>query len=351
MTNGAKPVASDVGATWQTLDFVQPRWTAGANRSGGISCRILDNERAGDGGVFGRRINIPFKADYTAVYFFYAEHWHGWDGGNDEGGGGGYYKHNWLQHNNTYGGGFNVVMPDFVQYDDGKPSSAIYTVFGGNDSANPEVTDANQPFRTWVIANRPSGIGRWDTNGWNSLECAYVGDPVNPTGASGYQYMGLYNAPNKRAINASIRSGPWNDGSTTRKYAEPYPLFLPGNAAHDPRLPYDRMNGMQFVGLMGNIGRHTVDRADVYVAVGPNCMKRFFIGDADTLAKCTTIIPCTIDSWSAGAVTIRPRQGAFTAISGKYLYWSDLNNNISLAGQFLAPSSASASAQASLNDH
>jgi hypothetical protein len=229
-----------------------------------------------------------------------------------------------------------MVIPDFVQYDDKKPSAAIYTTFVGNDSANPGATSADQPFRSWIIANRSNGIGKWDSNGWNSLECAYLGDPVNPTRASGYQYMGLYNTPNKRAINASLKSGSWNDGSTTWKYADPYPLFLPGNAAHGPKLPYDRMNGMQLVGLMQNIGTHTVDRADVYVSVGPNCMKRFFLGDAAALARCTTIMPCTIDSWSPGAVTMRLRQGAFPGIPGTYLYWSDLNNNISLAGQFTA---------------
>jgi hypothetical protein len=193
-------------------------------------------------------------------------------------------------------------------YGTGVPCSDINMVFAGNSWAN---NNGNGVGPYWYFAVDSNGISKWDQSGWNSFEVAVFANVADPNTKPGLLACSLWNAPHKRAISVNKAQTIFSKNASVQQF-----------------------NTFQFMGLMQCIGTHTVDRANVYIAIGPNCLNRFFLGDASTLANCTKIMPCTIDSWSAGAVTIRPRQGAFTTISGTYLYWSDANNNISLAGQF-----------------
>ncbi len=284
---------------------------------------ILDDERAGGTGTgpFGRSARLDLGGHYTAIYVFYAEKWYGWDGRNDEGGGGGYYKHNWLLGDDSYGKtAFDAVLPVFVEACSKGPGS-----YGSNTactSVNTLVTgnswDAHGMPTTVYHFGDDNGLGKWDTEHWNSHEMAYVGDPSHPTTAPGIYYDALYNAANRQAFAYTLNK----------------PLF----SDTDPKFSY--FADFQFLGLLQCVGKQTIDRADVYIAVGPNCLKRFFIGDAAKLADCTTLMPCTIDSWSAGSVTMTLRQGAFASPSGNHLYWSDAANHISHVGQFTGGTAA-----------
>jgi hypothetical protein len=193
------------------------------------------------------------------------------------------------------------------------PCANVNTLITGNS------WDAHGLPSTIYHLGDENGIAKWDTENWNSHEMAYVADPNHPTTAPGICYDALYNAINRQAYSYTMGN-----------------KVLFSNS--DPKFSY--FDDFQFLGLLQCVGRQTIDRADVYIAVGPNCLKRFFIGDAAKLADCTTLMPCTIDSWSAGSVTMTLRQGAFASPSGNHLYWSDASNHIKHVGQFTGGTAA-----------
>jgi hypothetical protein len=304
MVDGSVPALGGSSVWNQNSPTDLPYWWGGANRSGGNSMRIMNNENPGQSGApFGRKLKVLFGGEYTAVYYFYAENWNGWDGLNDAGGvGGGYYKHNWITEGDNTAQAFNQVLPDFVA----QPN--VNTYCQGNDPS----------FLPNVFLNNPAnGHDLWVRTGWNSLECAYVGNNANPTTATGLIYMSLWNATNFQNNNVSNTSNV---------------LFSSTPGTSGSRASCNRVH---VVGLIQDTGTITVDRADFYMAVGPQCLSRVFLGDAPTLAACTTINLCTPASWSGSSITVTLRRGAFGATaSGTYLYWSDANNNISLVGKF-----------------
>jgi hypothetical protein len=128
----------------------------------------------------------------------------------------------------------------------------------------------------------------------------------------GTLYHALYNATNHQAINAQ-------DKTRILFSATPH---------------YGSFDMFSMSGLMQNIGVATVDRCDIYIAVGNNCYVRFFITDASTLAASTTMMPSTINSISAATASITLRKGAFTSPSGNWLWYSDASNTITRVGQF-----------------
>lgn len=188
------------------------------------------------------------------------------------------------------------------------PSANINTRFGGNSTGSHGI-----PTSVWGITGDSNGIALLDPVGWNSWEQGSVGNSASPTTVGGIDYLAVYNAVNKRAVNATLNTNIWFSAS-------------------DPNFAFWRY--LHFTGLMQSFARHTYDRADFYLAAGYNAYCRFFIGDASTPANCTTIMPCTIDSWTAGSVTMKLRQGAFAIPSGNHLYWADASNNISHCGVF-----------------
>ena len=360
---------------------------------------VLDNERAGTPNPFGRVARLYFGAEFQQMYLFYAETARGtWDFRNDEGGGGGYYKRDWLfddesagasaydcwlstlleqavsnstvsgitwaagvatvtttlpiampagygptwttkisnANPSTYNSGVNVTatktgastftyaiasdpgayvgsatFQDPGALQDGSnpvPAATIATVIGGNSWSAHGLP--NQVFP----AGDATGVSKTDNTGWNCIETGVVADVTNPSTAVGRLVCSMWNQPNKQAY-------AYNDNTHV----------LMGTAS-----PYNSFNRLQICGLMQNLGTHTVDRTDFYLALGPNCLARFLLGDAATLATCGTIVPCTPTSWSPGSVTMTLRQGAFTAgLPGSaYLHFVDANNNPTLCGRF-----------------
>lgn len=284
-----------------------PVYVAG-NRSGSGNCiRIRTN---GDGDASWEGLSLLFPST-TGIYIFWAENSNGTDYNALTGAGTGNawnYKINWFQNNGFTGGAFEEILYGIHFANPGTSAG-----FGTNDPTF---------LPSWDIG---SGIV-FDPNNWNSVETGYVGDPNNPTTAPGLMFVFTYNPQNKALIGQGRRGGSNNT----------LVLF---NSAVGANGSYASGNTLRMPGLVqGAPSSLVMYRADVYVAIGPHAFNRFFVGDASTAIQCETIMPCTIDSWSAGAVTMRPRQGAFTQLAGNYLYGSwDGANTIVPIGQFTPP--------------
>lgn len=283
----------------------------GPSRSGSGNC--LRVRKSGDSDVTYEALNLQF-ANTNAFYIFFAENSHGVDYNTLTGAGTGNnwnYKLNWLMFNNITAHAFNMVMMDIIGQ-----SGSTFQQFGSNDS-----TSSGGPLPLW-----DSGSGAsYDNNNWTSIEYGYVADPNNPTTATGMMFHAEY-CPRNSGRHGATSTGASPNGATTNV------LFNSGSGSAGT---YSVANSLAFPGLIeGAPSTLVIDRADVYVAIGPNCLNRFFIGNSSAINTCTSLMPCTVNSWGASAVGIRLRQGAFSSLSGNYLYWSDNANNINRVGQF-----------------
>lgn len=225
--------------------------------------------------------------------------------------------------------GANYVVPGGSQAGNVNPSGVPCTTsisywVAGNNSVVP-VTPAGNHSPSLILGG--NGTRFYDQTNWNSHVMGYLADPVNPTTATGIIYDGVWNPANGQAVNYL---------DTSRRLL-------------DPTTNYTSFRWLQFVGLMQQIGTHTVDRCDFYVACGPNAAKMFFISDQSTLAASTSIMPFTIDQgsapvgqpaagWTDTAVSMTPRRGEAPAIlagRGWHLWYSDQAFNISHVGVFI----------------
>lgn len=267
------------------------------NRSGSGQClRIRQN---GDADTVYEALNLQF-ANTTGLYIFFGENSHGADYGTLTGAGTGNnwnYKLNWFMYNNFTKQAFNMVMMDVV--------NGLGQQFGSND---------NPPFAPWDSG----GGASYDPNNWNSIEYGYIGDPVNPTTADGRMFHGEWN----------VRNGGRHGATNTSQV-----LFNSGSGSSGT---YSVGNSLAFPGLIeGAPSTLVIDRADAYIAIGSTAACRVMIGNASTIAACTSMMPCDITSWSAGAISFNLRQGAAASPSGNYVFWFDALNNGTPAGQFL----------------
>jgi hypothetical protein len=242
-------------------------------------------------------------ASTIGIYIFWAENSHGgnYNAFTKNFGNPWNYKMHWFMQNQHSGGAFNEWLPALFG-----GSGPCYQQFASNDVP---------PLPNWWVAD-PS---KWDPNHWTSAELAFVGNAANPTGANGLIYLALYNPKN---------NGQWAASNTSKV------LF---SATTGKNGDYASANTLSVPGLIQGVPAGVViDRADYYVAIGPYCMARFFIGNASTVGACTSIMPCMPVSWAAGSWTIRLRRGAAPSPgpSGWSLYGSDARNRISLVGTF-----------------
>jgi hypothetical protein len=92
-------------------------------------------------------------------------------------------------------------------------------------------------------------------------------------------------------------------------------------------------------GLFSNLGADGANFIpyldDIYLAVGTGtACKRFLLGNASTYAACTELAICTPNSWTDTAVSLTLRTGAWTSVSGLYLYYLNASNAAALVGRF-----------------
>lgn len=279
---------------------------AAGNRSGSGNCIRLRDTTYSD--ISFNQSVISFAAT-QGLYIFWAENSHGYDystqttnGGNNFN-----YKMHWGMTGGHTGNAFNAWLPAVF----GSAGAPGQQNFGSNDEPPLLQPGGSGPFFA------SSAI--WDPNNWNSAEMGCVGTDSAP----GLLMCAVYNPTTTRT------------GKSTGQFLTQITSRTIFSNTTGSSGTYDTMNTVSVPGLIQGFAVPTViDRADYYVAVGANCLNRFFIGDQPTIGACTTIMPCTINSWSANSVSIRLRRGAFSSPSGNYLYWSDSNNNISRAGRF-----------------
>lgn len=210
---------------------------------------------------------------------------------------------------------------------------AVCVIPGGGPLHGSGVASANI-LQAWACNNNHSGAGLrsvagdavgislWDPGsasgnlGWNTSMHSLIGDAANPQVNNTRLIWQVYNALFSQAINYNQSVGP---------------IFAALSG-------YSGMDTVQLVGLLQDTGVITVDRSDVYCAVGDGVTSfatcRFMISDASTLALSTMVQDCDPVSWSAGSVTFNLRQGRFAALHNVHLWWVDGNGNVTHVGNF-----------------
>jgi hypothetical protein len=255
------------------------------------------------------------------IYWFWAENPNGTDyntiahnRGNDWN-----YKMHWLLYNNHTTQCCELFAPTPFYQGSGPNTWAL--AYGNNDGG----AGAFPSFY-------PGNPSQFAPSSWNSMEVGIYADVANPTSSPGTMYFGMYNS----------EIGGYQHDTTTNN-ATSGGLFLSGSGTNGP---WDYANQLNFPGIIQGfpVGIGPIDKADIYVTIGPNCFNRFMMSDQSTIGLSTKMMPFTIDTttqgvaatgWTDTQVSMTPRAGWTTgSFAGNHLWWCDINNSWNHCGVF-----------------